>query len=130
MGDSVDEVSRNLRWSRSGSTTSDCRVVGGSDIAVRHFRDTTTMWLSAISNDPYERDMIKFVVIWSDYGGGPSSQIFEDFGLCEREFFRRVFLLVAGPTADLALGGALARRLQRICLARLRGRDCRSSRPE
>lgn len=85
--------------------------------------------LSAISNDPYERDMVKFAISWCCYGGGPAGQIFEEFGLAEQEFFRRVFLLIKAPTASLALGQALAQQLAQTCISRLRSRNDRPSKP-
>lgn len=75
--------------------------------------------LSAISKDPYERDMVRFAMDWLEYGGGAAGQIFEEFGLAEHEFFRRVFLLIKTPTARVLLGQVVAQQLTRMCLSRL-----------
>lgn len=92
-------------------------------------RAQNVVGLSAISNDPYERDMVKFAISWRCYGGGSAGQIFEEFGLVEQEFFRRVFLLIKTPAANLVLGQALAQQLAQTCLSRLGNCYPRPSKP-
>jgi hypothetical protein len=76
--------------------------------------------MSSLSSDPYERDMIKFVIVWRQYGGGRSEEIFEQFGLPEREFFCRVLVLAESPSALLVLGSARVQEIRELCLSRIR----------
>jgi hypothetical protein len=75
--------------------------------------------LSAVSGDPFERDMVDFVIRWSRYGGGSSADIFEQFGLVEPEFFRRVLVLINAPGLCLGIDRSVINQVRRTCLARL-----------
>ncbi|MDO8942359.1 MAG: hypothetical protein Q7U75_04200 [Desulfobacterales bacterium] len=103
------------------------KAAAAEDVSRPKLRVSNTICLAAISDDRYERDMVKFVISWRYYGGGPPGQIFEEFGLAEHEFFRRVFLLIKAPTASLALGRPLTQELAQTCLSRLRRCSLRQS---
>lgn len=105
------------------------KVVAAEAISPPKLRVWNMICLSAISDDPYERDMVRFAINWRCYGGGPPGQIFEEFGLPEHEFFRRILLLVRAPTSSLALGRPLTEQLVQTCLSRLRRCRLRSSKP-
>lgn len=103
----------------STHTSVDSTAVAPEDTSLLGMRARYSVHLSAISRDPFECDMVKFVMSWHSYGGGPRSLIFEEFGLTEREFFRRVFVLVRAPTACLAIGRGLSEQLVQMCRYRL-----------
>ncbi|NTY63999.1 hypothetical protein [Mycolicibacterium sphagni] len=103
----------------SGSGVLLAGTVATDDVSRFTLRSRNAILLSAISKDPYERDMVRFAIDWREYGGGAAGQIFEEFGLAEHEFFRRVFLLIKTPTARVVLGQILAQQLTRMCLSRL-----------
>jgi hypothetical protein len=78
--------------------------------------------VSGTTADRFEQDMVEFVFRWSCYGGGSAAEIFEEFGLPEVEFFRRVFVLTnaqrIGPSAD----HPILVKVRCTCLNRLRVR--------
>ena len=50
----------------------------------------------------YERAMIEFIRRWHRFGGGSARDIFREFGLAERVFFRRTLeLLQTRPFAEM-----------------------------
>src|SRR6476660_4575653 len=50
----------------------------------------------------YERAMIEFIRRWHRFGGGSARDIFREFGLAERVFFRRTLeLLQTRPFAGI-----------------------------
>lgn len=64
--------------------------------------------------------MVEFVIRWSRYGGGSAADIFEEFGLPDVEFFRRVFVLINAPGVCLGVDRAVVDQIRRTCLVRLR----------
>ncbi|MDN4521855.1 hypothetical protein NWT09_28245 [Mycolicibacterium sp. jd] len=76
---------------------------------------------AVVSADRFEQDMVEFVIRWRRYGGGCAADIFEEFGLSEAEFFRRVFVLVTAPSVDLVIDRVVLSQIRRTCLTRLRG---------
>lgn len=76
--------------------------------------------IAAVSADRFEQDMVDFVIRWARYGGGCSADIFEEFGLSEAEFFRRVLVLVSAPMVNVVIDRVVLDRIRSTCLTRLR----------
>lgn len=74
---------------------------------------TSTHW------DNFERSMVDFVIRWCHFGGGSPQDIFQEFGLFEADFFRRVLRLTKdtgnADGADLFLRD----QVRRVCRHRL-----------
>ncbi|WP_158019688.1 hypothetical protein [Mycolicibacterium rhodesiae] len=76
---------------------------------------------AVVSADRFDQDMVEFVIRWRRYGGGCAADIFEEFGLPEAEFFRRVFVLVTAPSVGLVIDRVVLDQIRHTCLTRLRG---------
>lgn len=65
-----------------------------------------------------EREMVDYEVHWFALGGGPSGQIYERFGMTDRDFFSRVNDLVElEVTRDLS--DQTAKRMRQVIRRRL-----------
>jgi hypothetical protein len=70
--------------------------------------------------DRFERAMIDFATRWYRYGGGSSSEIFEEFGLREEVFFRRVLDLMETDARNArCINAVLNYHIRSICRLRL-----------
>jgi hypothetical protein len=71
----------------------------------------------------FERAMIEFIRRWHRFGGGSARDIFAEFGLAEREFFRRTLeLLQTGPFAGI--NEETAEYIRKVCRWRLSAVRC------
>lgn len=67
---------------------------------------------------PEQQRMLEFAVLWLDFGGGRSEDIFVKFGVSDRVFFGRLEVLVSQypvPVTD-----SVKRRLIELCRIRSR----------
>ena len=67
--------------------------------------------------DPFELSMLEYARRWLRYGGGPAAEIFEQFGLVEATFFRRVLVLLdhaitLDPAQKSMIRGVCRKRLE------------------
>ena len=72
--------------------------------------------------------MLSFAQRWEPYGGGGASDIWLNFGVTERMFFRRLAYLLTTPHGT-SLDEATYRRLRRLCTRRLAPRRSGGSPP-
>lgn len=67
----------------------------------------------------YKEQMLVFLTRWAPFGGGSSVDIWEQFGVNDREYFRRMQILLATSTeADLGISRAEIHQLRRVCTRR------------
>lgn len=64
-------------------------------------------------------DMVEFEARWYRYGGGPSAEIYTQFGMDERTFFERLNTVVESSTALEALAPNDAEVMRAVIRRRL-----------
>lgn len=75
--------------------------------------------LTTKCRDTFERSMVDFAIRWCQFGGGSSQDIFEEFGLFEADFFRRVLDLTIELSEDNGDHQQLCEEVRRVCRLRL-----------
>lgn len=63
--------------------------------------------------------LLAFAQLWMPFGGGSAEDIWERFGIVEREYFTRVQRLLDEPAAT-ALEPQVRDQLRQVCATRLR----------
>jgi len=74
--------------------------------------------MAGMSPDRFELAMIEHGRRWWAFGGGSRDQIFEEFGLSEEQFFRRLLDLVTNHPVT-SLDRRTSDRIRGTCLRRL-----------
>lgn len=74
--------------------------------------------INSCSDEFILNHMLDFVIMWRHWGGGPDEDIFIEFGVAPRVFFRRI---QANLGSDVAVryGKETVAQLESICRTRL-----------